>query len=50
MEKQLFQLGSHINRNGWRGKVIAIGWLGERYYWLLQDDGVVAMIPAAVLD
>lgn len=31
------------------GIVQAIGWVGERYYWLLKD-GAVAMMPASVIE
>lgn len=31
------------------GKVAAVGWVGERYYWLVKE-GCVSMIPAAVLE
>lgn len=27
------------------GKLIMIGWVGERYYWF-EKDGSIAMIPA----
>ena len=32
------------------GEVVAIGWVGERYYWLVDRHGSVAMIPAIVLE
>lgn len=32
------------------GKVAAIGWIGERYYWLISKDGVVSLMPATVID
>lgn len=28
------------------GKVVAIGWVGERYYWMEDSHGVVSMMPA----
>jgi hypothetical protein len=31
------------------GKVVAVGWIGERYYWLIKN-GVVSMIPASTLE
>jgi hypothetical protein len=31
------------------GKVVAIGWIGERYYWLIKR-GVVSMLPASVVE
>lgn len=32
------------------GKVCAVGYVGERYYWLINDKGVVSMIPAIILE
>ena len=31
------------------GEVIAVGWVGERCYWLIRD-GVISMIPASVIE
>ena len=31
------------------GKVVAIGWVGERYYWMLKN-GVVSMMPGSVVE
>ncbi len=32
------------------GKIIAIGWVGERYYWLKDKDGVISMMPASLIE
>jgi len=32
------------------GKVIAVGWIGERYYWLLGERGGISMMPASVVE
>ena len=32
------------------GEVVAVGWVGERYYWLLDGHGVVSTIPASVVE
>jgi len=32
------------------GRVAAIGWVGERYYWLVARDGAVSMMPASVVE
>lgn len=32
------------------GTLIAIGFVGERYYWFQDDNGAIAMIPAACLE
>jgi hypothetical protein len=32
------------------GKVIAIAWLGERYYFLSDERGSVAMMPATTIE
>lgn len=31
------------------GKLIAIEWVGERYYWFIKND-VISMIPASYFD
>jgi hypothetical protein len=31
------------------GVVCAVGWIGERYYWMGDDNGI-SMIPAATLE
>lgn len=31
------------------GIVIAIGWVGERYYWMIKC-GVISMIPASMVE
>jgi hypothetical protein len=32
------------------GIIKAIGWVGERYYWIVAKDGSVAMMPASVVE
>lgn len=32
------------------GKLVQIGWVGERYYWFIDDEGTVAMMPADSID
>lgn len=32
------------------GKVVAIGWVGERYYWLEGKDRTIAMMPATAVE
>ena len=32
------------------GYVAAVGFIGERYYWLLAKDGTVSMLPASFLE
>ena len=31
------------------GRIVAIGWVGERYYWCIKA-GVVSMIPASTIE
>lgn len=31
------------------GVIVAIGWVGERYYWL-KKNGVVIMYPARMVE
>lgn len=31
------------------GKVSAVGWIGERYYWLVDKCGDVTMLPESVV-
>lgn len=32
------------------GKIIAVGYVGERYYWMIDKYGVVSMMPADVVE
>lgn len=32
------------------GKVVAVGWIGERYYWTLDKWGTISMIPSRLLE
>jgi len=48
MKDELLPLGTWVDYNGFRGKVAAIAWLGERYYFLV-DGQSVSMIPAFAL-
>ena len=32
------------------GEIVAVGHVGERYYWLLDDDGTISMIPAPTIE
>ncbi len=32
------------------GEVVAVGWVGERYYWLRDRHGVVSMMPATAIE
>ena len=32
------------------GIIVAVGWVGERYYWLIDRHGVVSMMPACVVE
>lgn len=32
------------------GRIIAVGYVGERYYWLKNASGVVSMMPADVIE
>lgn len=38
-----------IGKRYFWGKLVAIGWVGERYYWFLQN-GVAVMLPADVVE
>lgn len=42
----LIRLGTTVKP--W-GKCVAVGWVGERYYWFLSK-GTVSMIPAHVVE
>jgi hypothetical protein len=46
-EDKLPKIGETVRYCGKPATVSAIGWVGERYYWLTLSDGTVAMIPAA---
>lgn len=32
------------------GKVVAVGWVGERYYWMVDNKGVISMMPASMIE
>ena len=32
------------------GKIVQVGWVGERYYWLMNKRGDIAMMPADVVE
>ena len=32
------------------GEVLAVGFVGERYYWLADEHGDIAMLPADVVE
>lgn len=32
------------------GVVAAVGWVGERYYWMVQPDGSISMMPADMVE
>lgn len=36
-------------RTNW-GIIKAVGWIGERYYWIVDKFGVVSMIPASIVE
>lgn len=46
----MLKLGSFINRNGWCGRIVAVSWVGERYYWLKGKDNTISMVPAMDLE
>lgn len=31
------------------GKIVAVGWVGERYYWCSDENGMISMIPEVVM-
>lgn len=45
--KPILPLGTPVKP--W-GKIIAVGWYGERYYWLENDHGDISMMPARVVE
>jgi len=48
-EDKLPMIGESVLYLGQPARVGAIGWVGERYYWLILADESVAMVPAAGL-
>lgn len=32
------------------GMIVAIGWIGERYYWMEDEYGSIAMIDAFTVE
>ena len=32
------------------GRVVMVGWVGERYYWMVDKHGSVAMMPADIVE
>lgn len=52
MKFPMLKVGSIIERNGLKWRVGSVGYVGERYYWLVATKwlrGVVDMVPAVVL-
>jgi len=43
----LVALGTEIKPYG---RISAVGWVGERYYWLVNKRGDVSMIPASIIE
>lgn len=41
------KIGTKFNHYG---EVVAVGYVGERYYWLLSPKGVTSMIPATIIE
>jgi len=46
----ILKLGQQIWCSGWKGRLVAVGYVGERYYWLQQLDGTISMVPAVDLE
>ncbi len=42
MELPMLPLGTKTQY----GEIAAVGWVGERYYWMVSEGGVTSMIPA----
>jgi hypothetical protein len=36
-------------RTPW-GPIVAVGWVGERYAWMIDRHGTVSMMPASVVE
>ena len=32
------------------GTIVAVGWVGERYYWCIDKHDVVSMMPAMCIE
>lgn len=47
LSESMIRLGTTIEP--W-GKVVAVGWVGELYYWLIDSHGVVSMMPSYVVE
>lgn len=31
-------------------EIVAVGWVGERYYWLKDKHGAIAMLPGDLVE
>ncbi len=45
LDNQMIDIGTETNY----GKVVAVGWVGERYYWCSDENGMISMIPEVVM-
>jgi len=32
------------------GVIKMVGWVGERYYWLIDKDNTISMMPASLIE
>lgn len=32
------------------GTIVAVGWVGERYYWMRDRHGTISMMPADAVE
>jgi len=46
MKNKIVKIGT---KTKW-GKVVMVGYVGERYYWIIGKDKVVSMMPACVVE
>jgi len=42
----MLKIGDTITVHGITGRLVAIAYLGERYYFLESKDGTISMLPA----
>lgn len=47
---KLYLPGTEIDYHGRRARIEAVGWVGERYYWLAFFDNSIAMLPASEVE
>ena len=50
MRKEPYEIGEHVDYGGSTVRVVAVLWIGERYYIVQYKNGTIALLPAQTLE